>query len=1009
MSVQFPSRFWGSLFARQLTILILLFSVSVGNFVLYVTAEKRIDLANQLRFESYVLVDELRQSSDDLTSMVRTYIETGNSLYKQHYQEIINIRDGLEFDPELYEYSYWDLVSENNVRPTPSSGKKMALMAEIADTGVSNEVWQLLLDAKKNSDVLVESERLAMQMREFEGADAEAKLQSARQLIYSPAYRLAKANIMRPIATAQRLIDIHTNEEIKHATKVAAIFRGFMVLFIIALMYSMWRTYRALRGTLGGSVDEVKSKIERIANGDFVASSNDNLKHQDTVVGWLAVMQKKLMDSNRQQQQLTQRLATEKELAQVTLSSIGDAVITTDAQGSVTLMNQVAIKLTGWTMADALGKPLPAVFKIINEATRPHIENPVDKVLRGEASELLANHTVLIAHDRKEYNIEDSAAPILLESGELIGCVLVFHDVTEKHRLLSDVRWQAGHDVLTGLPNRALLADRFDRALLHAQRHEERLVVCLLDLDDFKPVNDLHGHVVGDQLLVEAAQRLTALLRAEDTVARMGGDEFVMLLGGVQSQDEAYQTLQRVIEAMVEPYHIDGNTIMVSASIGAVVFPDDDADSDTLLRHADQAMYAAKQSGRNRFHFFDVLQDNEIQNTHQQIEDLSAALAKHELRLHYQPKVNMRSGAVAGVEALLRWQHPQRGLLLPGEFLRVAEDTDLIVAIGEWVVEQALLQIVVWLEQGKDWLVSVNISARHFREPDFAERLKVLLGRHSDAPPQYLRIEILESVAVKNLEQVRQTILQCQALGVSFALDDFGTGYSSLSYLKHLPVEVLKIDQSFVRDILDDKEDLALVEAIISLARVFECKVIAEGVESIEHGTLLMRLGCDVVQGYAVARPMPAGELVGWSKHFQLAPEWMMWTDVQWPLQDIPLMVAAHEHINWVDNIAAALDDPEAHIDTEQLLNHHGCRFGEWYDGEGSARYAHLPEFTQVQAVHMQVHRLGVEVILMRDAGDMVAARGLLSELQACKDTILSELSLLQVALSQAQRGGKNS
>ena len=1002
------SGFRQSAFSRHLLWLILTFGVSVTVFVLYATAEKRIDRANEQRQLSFRLCEELHDSSDDLTSMVRTYVVTGNPLFKKHYQEILDRRNGLIARSKEYEALYWELVLEDDVRPRPADGETVALLELMRRAGFTAQEFARLEAAKANSDALSKIEIEAMRLSERGGLDAEAQRRRATLMLYSPEYHLAKAEIMRPIQEVYDSVESRTLAAVQEAEQRALQMLILMFALILILMFVMWRTYRALRDTLGGSVEEVRYRIERIAAGDLTHDKTSTPPKQNTVAAWLLEMQSKLSKSQHEQRKLTKRLATEKERAQVTLSCIGDAVITTDAQGNVAFMNLVAIRLTGHTLAEAMGQPLTAVFKIIHEATRQTVENPVEKAIRLGKTMAMGSHTVLISRDRTEYNIEDSAAPIILESGELIGCVLVFHDVTEKHRLLSDVRWQAGHDVLTGLPNRALLADRFDRALLHAQRQEERLVVCLLDLDDFKPVNDLHGHVVGDQLLVEAAERLTALLRAEDTVARMGGDEFALLLGGVHTLEEARLTLQRLIAAMVEPYFIDGNTIMVSASIGAVVYPDDDADSDTLLRHADQAMYAAKQSGRNRFHFFDVLQDKEIQDTHQQIEELSAALANHQLRLLYQPKVDMRSGEIAGIEALLRWQHPKRGLLLPSDFLRVAEDTDLIVAIGEWVIEQALHQIAAWREQGKDWLVSVNISARHFRNPDFAERLKVILKRHREVPPQYLRIEILESVAVKNLEQIRQTILQCRDLGVSFALDDFGTGYSSLSYLKHLPVEVLKIDQSFVRDMLEDREDLALVEAIISLAKVFKCQVIAEGVESVEQGTLLMRLGCDVVQGYAIAQPMPAADVPAWSERYVPEVEWRIWTDVQWSLQDIPLMVAAHEHISWVESIAAALDDAEMRINTDKLLDHHGCRFGQWYDGEGSARYAHLPEFAQVQAVHMQVHRLGVEVILMRDAGDMVAARGLLSELHACKDSILSELSLLQVALSKAQRGRKN-
>jgi len=611
---------------------------------------------------------------------------------------------------------------------------------------------------------------------------------------------------------------------------------------------------------------------------------------------------------------------------------------------------------------------------------------------------LLANHTVLIAKNGKEYNIEDSAAPIFLENGDLVGCVLVFHDVTEKHRLLRDVRWQAGHDVLTGLPNRVLLADRFERALVSARRHQTWLAVCLLDLDEFKPVNDTHGHDVGDQLLVQAAQRLAQALRAEDTVARMGGDEFVLLLGGLHSQEETHLSLQRILAAMCAPYEIAEHRIEVSASVGVVFYPDDDADPDTLLRHADQAMYQAKQLGRNRYHFFDVHYDKATQSKHQTLARTKQALAAEEFRVYYQPKVNLRSGEVVGMEALLRWQHPSQGIVAPSGFLPAVEQTDLIIDIGEWVLEQALLQIERWTEAGAAWPVSVNIAARHFQMPDFVTRLQTVLARHPDVPAHLLELEILESVAQRDIEQVRSVILQCQALGVTFALDDFGTGYSSLSYLKHLPADTLKIDQSFVRDMLDDQEDLALVKAIIGLAKVFGRKVVAEGVETAEHGVLLMHLGCDVAQGYGIARPMPADQVLSWSSGFVTERHWQMWSDVPWELADLPLLMAARDHTQWVNNVIRAVEEPNFLLPITKLGTCHQCRFGQWYDTIGKEHFGHLTAFTEMYEIHQQVHEKGHKILRLRDAGDLAQAREKCAVLLSLKDQILAQLALLQVA-----------
>ncbi|MEQ1557051.1 MAG: diguanylate cyclase, partial [Gallionella sp.] len=713
-----------------------------------------------------LLANELRQSSDDLTRMVRTYVVTGKPIYKAHYQEILDIRNGVVARPEGYQGVYWDLVLDDDVRPTARSALRKPLLELMHEASFTPPEFALLVKAKANSDALTAIEFEAMRLRENTDAEAEELWQRARLLLYSPQYHQAKAAIMRPIAEFDRLAAQRNDAAVMNASNVALLFRVVMLLLIVALMFSLWRTYQALRLTLGSSVDAVKNKIDKIAQGDFEKTTSLDLSRtNNNVLGWLSDMQSKLQDAQAQQTHLAERLYSERERAQVTLASIGDAVITTDAKGCVTFLNQVAIDLTGWSMADALNKPLTEIFNIVNEATREAVTNPVHQVLNEGKTVLLANHTVLLARDGREYNIEDSAAPILLENGDLVGCVLVFHDVTEKHRLLRDVRWQAGHDVLTGLPNRALLADRFERALLHARRQQTWLAVCLLDLDEFKPVNDTHGHEVGDQLLVQAAQRLLAVIRADDTVARMGGDEFVLLLGGLHSQEETRLSLQRILAAMCAPYVIAEHCIEVSASVGVVFYPDDDADPDTLLRHADQAMYQAKQLGRNRYHFFDVHHDKEIQTKHQTLARTKQALAAEEFRVYYQPKVNLRTGEVVGMEALLRWQHPSQGLLSPCGFLPAVEQTDLIIDIGEWVLEQALQQIEIWAKSGAAWSVSVNIAARHFQMPDFLVRLKTILARHPDVPAQLLELEILESVAQRDIEQVRSVILQCQNLG----------------------------------------------------------------------------------------------------------------------------------------------------------------------------------------------------------------------------------------------------
>ncbi|MCX8018465.1 MAG: EAL domain-containing protein, partial [Rhodocyclaceae bacterium] len=361
----------------------------------------------------------------------------------------------------------------------------------------------------------------------------------------------------------------------------------------------------------------------------------------------------------------------------------------------------------------------------------------------------------------------------------------------------------AHYDALTHLPNRALLADRLRQALAAAQRSGHWLAICYLDLDGFKPVNDTLGHAAGDQLLREIARRLEASIRGGDTVARLGGDEFVLLLGNLAGLEELENAIMRLLSAINQPIAIDGHQVTVSGSIGVTLYPQDDSDADTLLRHADQAMYRAKEAGRNRYHLFDIHQDAQARSHRENIQRLERALADNRFVLHYQPKVNMRSGAIVGVEALLRLIDENGQLVLPGQFLPGIEEHELIVRIGEWTLAEALRQMAAWAEQGLEITVSVNIAARHLMQADFVERLRARLAAHPQIAPERLELEILETTALADMNAVNDIIRRAKALGVKIALDDFGTGYSSLTYFRRLPTDTLKIDQSFIRNMLE--------------------------------------------------------------------------------------------------------------------------------------------------------------------------------------------------------------
>jgi diguanylate cyclase (GGDEF)-like protein len=572
----------------------------------------------------------------------------------------------------------------------------------------------------------------------------------------------------------------------------------------------------------------------------------------------------------------------------------------------------------------------------------------------------------------------------------------IVRDITSHHRQEQRITHLALHDSLTDLPNRTLLTERFEVALVAARLQDRQMGVLLIDLDGFKAVNDRFGHASGDLLLKEVTYRLIQIVRSEDTLARLGGDEFAMIINPVEGAQDLQNVIQRVLVSLSEPCTIDGQKMDITSSIGVTLFPTDEANADTLLRHADQAMYQAKQSGRNRYCWFDVVQDQSAESSLRVRERTREALKVGELCLYYQPKVNMRSGSVEGFEALLRWLHPQEGLIPPVNFLPQVEQSDLIIDIGEWVMEQALLQIETWSAQGAVWPVSVNIAARHFQRTDFLGRLRDLLARHPKVSPALLNIEILESVALGDIDAVSSLIQECQKLGVSFSLDDFGTGYSSLSYLKALRADTLKIDQSFVRQMLRDKDDLTLVETVINIARMFKIDVIAEGVETADHGTLLLRMGCDLAQGYGIARPMPADETFQWAKRYQPAAQWQQWADIAWEWSDLPLMMAQHDHESWIRQVLLAIDGVPLSLSQAEVLDRHQCRFGHWYDGPGNERYGHLPEFKEIKAVHIQVHQVGPTIVRLHQSGDNEQARKLGETLLDLKQQILLRLYALQ-------------
>jgi diguanylate cyclase (GGDEF)-like protein/PAS domain S-box-containing protein len=550
----------------------------------------------------------------------------------------------------------------------------------------------------------------------------------------------------------------------------------------------------------------------------------------------------------------------------------GEGILIADAKGIIIDVNDTFTQITGYSREEALGQN-PRMLQSGRQA--PEFYVTMWQHLTGKG-----HWTGEMWNRRKNGDVYAQMITITAVrdgAGVTQHYVSLFSDITPLKDYQHQLEHLAHYDALTGLPNRVLLADRLQQALAQSQRRKSSLAVAFLDLDGFKTVNDIHGHDVGDELLTIIAKRMEDALRQGDTLARLGGDEFVVVLVDLEQAQDYVPVLERMLQTAITPIMVGNALLQVSASIGATIYPQDDADAEQLIRHADQAMYLAKQAGKNRYRLFDVAQDTAVKIQRENLEHIRSALDRQEFVLHYQPKVNMKTGKVIGAEALIRWQHPERGLLPPAAFLPVLENQPIGVEVGEWVITTALTQMTQWRTAGLDIPVSVNIGAHQLQQDNFTMRLSGILAGYPDAPPGWLELEILETNALEDIANISEIISTCRAMGVRFALDDFGTGYSSLTYLKRLSAELLKIDQSFVRDMLSNHDDRTIVKGVIGLAKAFHREVIAEGVETVAHGELLLSLGCELAQGYGIARPMPASDLPGWAATWRPSASWTNW------------------------------------------------------------------------------------------------------------------------------------
>lgn len=685
-----------------------------------------------------------------------------------------------------------------------------------------------------------------------------------------------------------------------------------------------------------------------------------------------------------EQRRTQQALETERTHLHTLVSTIPDLIWLKDVDGRFLACNSEFEHFVGAAEADILGKTdydfLP---KTLADLFREH---DLAAIAAGEPTR--NEESIVYASDGRRVLLETTKVLMRTPGGRLIGVLGIGHDITERRAYQEQLEHVAHFDALTGLPNRVLLADRLQQAMAQAQRHEKMLAVAYLDLDGFKAINDQYGHQAGDQLLTLLSGHMKHALREGDTLARLGGDEFIAVLLDLPDVESSAPMLSRLLAAAGEVFYEDGNAMRVSASLGVTFYPQAEAvDADQLLRQADQAMYQAKLAGRNRYHIFDAEQDRSVRGHHENLDRLKQALDAREFVLHYQPKVNMRTGRVIGAEALIRWQHPERGLLLPAVVLPPIADHPLAIAMGEWVLDNAMTQIEIWRAAGLSLPVSVNIDAIQLAQVDFVERLRELIAAHPAIGVGDLELEVLETSALEDIAHVSSVILACREIGIGFALDDFGTGYSSLTYLKRLPAHMLKIDQSFVHDMLDDPDDLAILNGILGLASAFRSQPIAEGVETLAHGKMLLQLGCELAQGFAIARPMPAEDLPAWVATWRAPSSWLNQAPIN--RDDLPILFAWVEHRAWIIKVVKFI---QGEAGTPPPMQHEQCRVGQWMIAAARLREENRLAIEALRPLHIEIHDLAHELICLKAHGGMQAAMARVSELYCLRDRLLAQL-----------------
>jgi diguanylate cyclase (GGDEF)-like protein/PAS domain S-box-containing protein len=674
------------------------------------------------------------------------------------------------------------------------------------------------------------------------------------------------------------------------------------------------------------------------------------------------------------------------QLAASVFTNAREGILICDPNGTILDVNEMFTHITGYTRAEAIGRN-PRILQSGRQSPEFYQDMWRAVTENGHWSGEIWNKT----KDGRIYPEMLTISAVCDRGSRVRHYVALFSDLTEAREQERQLERMAHFDALTNLPNRVLLVDRLQQAMAQAHRRGQLLAVACVDLDRFRTVNDRFGQEAGDHLLMAVARRMKLVLREADTLARVGGDEFIAVLLDLPDVEAARPTLDSLLACASEPEAWRGDTLQVSASIGVVFYPQTEPiDADQLLRQAGQAMYQSKLSGKNRYQIFDPSHDITVRTFHEDLEQIRCALVSGQFVLHYQPRVNMSTGELVGAEALIRWRHPTRGYLKPDLFLPVIENHHLVDRIGEWVIESALRQMETWHAGGLRIPVSVNIAAHHLQQPDFAERLRALLAVHPALQPSWLELEVLESSALHDVAQVSRVLAACREIGVSIALDDFGTGYSSLTYFKRLPVDMLKIDRSFVRDVLDDPEDLSILEGVLGLATAFDRMAIAEGVETVDQGRLLLQLGCVYGQGNGIAHPMPGDALPSWSAAWRPDPAWKNAALVG--PRKRTLVHAAVAHRAWVTGVESFLLDRRA---VPPVLDPHRCRFGRWFDSERNNSIGGTPAYRKIDELHQQIHTFAEQAAAGKTSATAADVDLQIAELRRVRDALLEQMNLL--------------